>query len=392
LLAESEKPGGYAHDSMEIYDYPGDYTEQSEGTTLAKINVEAAQSLDNRRVSMGAAHSLFPGALITLKNCPIEAENQEYLITHCSHSVDSPTYRSGGGISDNPYSGVYETTPSDRQFRAPLVTRRPEVAGFQSALVVGKSGEEIDVDELGRILVQFYWDRKKKQSRRVRVAQFWAGNNRGALFVPRIGDEVLIQYEEGDPDRPIVVGSVYNGTNTVPMKLPDKKTKSGILTQSSKGGNGYHMLLFDDTAGSENVKLRSQKDLLVKALHDETRVIGNDQSETIGGNVTKSVTGDETINIGSQGGNYTLTTSKSVTINGGPICTIVMDATGITLSATPMSSITIQPSGITLNSPMITLQAEAAVTVMAATMSVLAVTDITSLSCGTLSSAAPPLP
>ena len=143
-------------------------------------------------------------------------------------------------------------TPSDRQFRAPLVTRKPEIVGYQSALVIkDKGGPEIDVDKDGRILVQFYWDRKKKPSRRVRVAQFWAGSNRGALFVPRVGDEVLITYEEGDPDRPIVIGSVYNGTNTVPTTLPDKKTQSGILTQSSTGGDGYNMLMFDDTAGTE---------------------------------------------------------------------------------------------------------------------------------------------
>ena len=107
----------------------------------------------------------------------------------------------------------------------------------------------------------FYWDRKKTNSRRVRVAQVWAGaaGKRGALFTPRVGDEVLIQYEDGDPDRPIVVGSVYNGTNTVPMDLPSKKVKSGILTLSSTGGSGYNMFLFDDTAGSEKVKLRAQR-------------------------------------------------------------------------------------------------------------------------------------
>ena len=129
------------------------------------------------------------------------------------------------------------------------------------------------MDKFGRILVQFYWDRKKKPSRRVRVAQVWAGKNRGALFMPRVGDEVMIAYEEGDPDRPIVMGSVYNGTNTVPMTCRTRRTKSGILTQSSTGGAGYNMFLFDDTAGSEKVKLRAQKDLMFKALNNEQRDI-----------------------------------------------------------------------------------------------------------------------
>ena len=190
------------------------------------------------------------------------------------------------------YVGNYEMTPSDRQFRAALVTRKPEIAGFQSALVIkgDGGGPEIDVDKLGRILVQFYWDRKKKQSRRVRVAQFWAGSNRGSLFVPRIGDEVLVEYEEGDPDRPIVVGSVYNGTNTVPMNLPGQKNNSGILTKSTKNSQGYNFLLFNDTAGSEVVKLRAQKDLMFKALNNEQRDIVSSQTENVGQ--------DETINVG----------------------------------------------------------------------------------------------
>ena len=225
-------------------------------------------------------------------------------------------------------------TPSDRQFRAPLITRKPEIVGFQSALVIkDKGGPEIEVDDLGRILVQFYWDRKKKPSRRVRVAQFWAGSHRGALFVPRVGDEVLIQYEEGDPDRPIVIGSVYNGTNTVPTTLPDKKTHSGILTRSSTGGNGYNMLLFDDTTGSERVKMRSQKDLMFKALNNEQRDILNSQTENIGQ--------DETINVGfpAGSGNFTLNAFQSATINVGPkgmpMTQIKMDTSSITLSVGP---------------------------------------------------------
>ncbi len=348
LLADSDKPGGYAHDSMEMYEYPGDYDDRGEGATLAKVKVEAVQSLDDRRTSAGAAPSLFPGALVTLEDNPIGAENKEYLVTHCSHFLDAQAYRSaGGGGGDRAYVGNYELTPSDRQFRAPLVTRKPEIAGVQSALVVGQQGEEIDVDELGRILVQFYWDRKKKPSRRVRVAQIWAGAHRGALFLPRIGDEVMVEYEEGDPDRPIVVGSVYNGVNTVPTPLPAKKTHSGIVTKSSKNSGGYNMLLFEDLAGSEFVKVRSQKDLLVKALNDETRVIGADQSETIGGNVTKTVQGNETIAIGNNGGNYSLTALQQITLTVGG------------------SSITINPSSITLHSPTITLNADATVNITA---------------------------
>ncbi len=162
--------------------------------------------------------------------------------------------------------------------------------------------------------MQFYWDRKKKPSRRVRVAQIWAGKNRGALFVPRVDDEVLIAFEEGDPDRPIVVGSVYNKTNTVPMPLPGKKTKSGILTLSSTGGGGYNMLLFDDTKGAENVKLRTQKDLKFKALNNQEINIGNNRTDKVGNNIDQTVGNNHTINVSAK---YSLTAGTQIVLTVG---------------------------------------------------------------------------
>jgi type VI secretion system secreted protein VgrG len=349
LLAQAQDPGGYAHDSMEMFDYTysyvdtegNDLVDQGVGNNLAKYKLEAQQSLDKRRSAMGAAASLFPGALVTLERHPESGENVEYLLTHTTHDFESETYRSGGGPGLG-LVGNYEFTPSDRQFRAPAVTRKPEIVGFQSALVI-KEGE-IDVDKLGRILVQFYWDRKKKPSRRVRVAQIWAGKTRGALFTPRVGDEVLIAYEEGDPDRPIVIGSVYNGTNTVPMPLPDKKTKSGILTLSSTGGGGYNMLLFDDTAGAENVKLRTQKDLKFKALNNQEINIGVDRTDKVGNNIDQTVGNKHTINVGTE---YSLTAGTKITLTVGA------------------SSITMDPSSITLQAPTITVTGDALVSISA---------------------------
>ena len=374
LLAQTQNPGGYQHDSMEMFDYHYGYVDtegknlvdKEVGDKFTKYRVEAAQSLDKRRSSKGGAPSLFPGGLVTLERHPESGENAEYLVTNCSHDFEELTYRSGAGAGIG-YVGNYEMTPSDRPFRAPLVTRKPEISGVQSALVIkDKGGPEIEVDKFGRILVQFYWDRKKKPSRRVRVAQVWAGKTRGALFTPRVGDEVLVAYEEGDPDRPIVIGSVYNGTNTVPMTLPDKKVKSGILTQSSTGGAGYNMFLFDDTAGSEKVKLRAQKDLMFKALHDEQRDILNDQTENVGNN--------ETINVGfpSGSGNFTLNALSKVTINvgpqGSPMTQLIMDTSSITLNVGPggsMSQIVMNQTSITMQSTMITITGNATVSVTA---------------------------
>ncbi len=352
LLAKAQGPGGYGHDSMEMFDYHYGYVDtegkdlvdQGVGETFAKYRLESAQSLDKRRASMGAAALLFPGGLVTLERHPDSGENIEYLVTHCTHDFEAETYRSGGG-GESGYVGNYEMTPSDRQFRAPLVTRKPEIVGLQSALVIkDKGGPEIEVDDLGRILVQFYWDRKKKPSRRVRVAQIWAGKNRGALFVPRVDDEVLIAFEEGDPDRPIVVGSVYNKTNTVPMPLPGKKTKSGILTFSSTGGGGYNMLLFDDTKGAENVKLRTQKDLKFKALNNQEINISVDRKDKVGNNIDQTVGTNHTINVGTK---YALTAGSQIVLTVGA------------------STITMDPSTITLKAPTINVTGDALVSISA---------------------------
>ena len=326
LLATSEKPGGYAHDEMEMYDYIGEYSERDVGDKLAQVEAEAAQSLDDRRTGTGSTLSFFPGGLATLKDYPVGGENQEYLVVACQHFFHAQQYRSGGGDGDAGYVGNFEFTPSSRQFRAELDTERPRIAGVQPALVVGKQGEEIDVDEQGRICVQFYWDRKKKASRRIRVAQFWAGAHHGSMFWPRIGDEVLVQYEDGDPDRPVAVGSVYNGKNQAPTFLPANKTYSAIVTRSSKNSTGHNLLLFDDTAGEERVRIRAQKDLIFKALNNEIREIYGNQTESIGG--------DETIQVGgpTEGGTFSLTAAKKIVLTVGG------------------SSLTIEPGEITLNS------------------------------------------
>jgi type VI secretion system secreted protein VgrG len=261
----------------------------------------------------------------------------------------------------------------------PLRTRRPVIIGSQPAKVISKENQEIDCDSLGRVLVEFYWDpvfpgkQGRTPSRRVRVGQFWAGNIRGSLFLPRVGDEVMVAYEDGDPDRPIIVGSVYNKNNPVPTRLPDFKTHSGIATLSSPNSQGYHMLLFDDTAGQERLKMRSQKDLMFKALANEQRDIGGSQTENVGG--------DETITVGGPtgGGHFTVNAFSTITLNvgpvgspltqiamdgssitlsvgpGGAVAQIRMDASGVTISGTPASLLTVQPSGIATVTPMMTL-------------------------------------
>jgi type VI secretion system secreted protein VgrG len=357
LLADAEQSGGYAHGSMEIYDYPGDYDNQGEGKTLAKVRLDADQAKDQRRWGLGYAPSLMPGYTINRTSAEGSWEDIEYLLLRCTHAYGDQSYESAGGYGAGAahYSGTYELASSSRQFRSPLLTRKPVIQGPQTAKVVGQQGEEIDVDKEGRICVQFFWDRKKKSSRRVRVGQIWAGHYQRSIFIPRIGDEVVVHYLEGDPDRPLVVGSVYNGNNTVPVDLPAEKTKSGINTDSSKGHNGRNIFAFEDKAGEEYVRVRAQKDLIVGVLNNETRKVGADQNETIGGDLTQQVDGNQTLSVGgpTTGGVYTLSAAQQIVLMVGP-SSLVIEASGITLTAPTITFI--GTGNVTTLAPEVTLE------------------------------------
>jgi type VI secretion system secreted protein VgrG len=160
------------------------------------------------------------------------------------------------------------------------VTAKPVIHGLQTAKVAGDG--EIDVDEHGRIIVNFYWDREQKNSRRVRIAQVWSGNSWGGIVIPRVGMEVVVEFVDGDPDRPLVTGTVYNGENTVPYSLPAEKTIAGVKSNSSEGGGGYNEFVFDDKSGWELIRLHGQKDMEAKIENDVTKDVGNNQTETIG--------------------------------------------------------------------------------------------------------------
>jgi type VI secretion system secreted protein VgrG len=379
LLASAQYGYQFQHGDMEIYNYPGGYNDQDEGVKLAEVCRDAMLSRNQRCTGAGYAPTLTPGFTIKRTSTDGDPEDGEYLLLRCVHSYGYQSYESessaaGGSV----YYGTYELAKSDITYRMPLQTRKPVVVGSQSALVVGKQGEEIDVDDQGRICVQFYWDRKKKPSRRVRVAHFWAGEHRGALFVPRIGDEVMVAYDDGDPDRPLVVGSVYNGANKITLDLPARKTVSGLLGRSTRNGSTVHTAnawWFDDVVGDEVFVVRARKDLMVRVLNDEKRHVSANQTENVDGNVTQNVGGDETITVGGPtgGGNYTLNAFQTAKINvgpkGSPLTQILMDTSSITLNVGPGGSptqIVMNASGITLKGPTITINGVALVTASAA--------------------------
>ncbi len=280
---EKISSGEYAaYKEMEIYHYPHKYKsgQTALGQKFATAKLHAAQGTDRRRYVSGDAPSIFPGGLVKLEDHPTTAENQEYLVVQAQHAYVAQAYRSGNeSASGDSYTGHFVFQLSTRPFKAPIVTPRPIIAGPQTAMVVGPKGEEIYTDVHGRIKVQFHWDRDGKQdensSRWVRVAQIWSGPKWGGFLVPRIGMEVIVEFIEGDPDRPLVIGTVYNGDNKFPYDLPANKTQTGIKSRSSKGGgdSDYNEFFFEDKKDSEFVRFHAQKDLDSTVENAETRVV-----------------------------------------------------------------------------------------------------------------------
>lgn len=342
MFSRSESASGYQNSKLEFYDYPGRYTETSEGDKLARIRLEAEQATDQRCQATGLAVSLFPGALVSLSGHP--TQSREYLIVRAMHAFSEDSYRSGSSADrDRTYSGRYEFLPSDKPFRSPVVTPKPVIRGPQTAKVVGEG--EIDVDEHGRIYVQFHWDRKKDSTkiRRVRIGQVWSGSNWGGIFIPRVGMEVIVEFLEGDPDQPLVVGTVYNKDNKVPYDLPGDKTVAGWKSRSTTGGGteDYNELVFDDKKGSELIRVHAQKDM-------ETTIENNDD-QTVQNNRTIQVTGSHTELVN---GIITIESRTMIVLKVG-LSTITMDPGSININAI---AINVTGSGtITETSPLTTI-------------------------------------
>lgn len=288
MKVEKQGSSSYANSKLEIYDYPGNYYETGDGNAYAEARLNAEQALDNRILSSGDAVHCYPGGLMTLEKHPNDSQNREYLILRSTHTFVSESFRSGSVMhADDTYQGNYELLPSDKPFAVPQTTVKPRIYGPQTARVVGDG--EIDVDEDGRIMVEFHWDRDDQKSRRCRLAQVWAGKEWGGIFIPRVGMEAVVNFLDGDPDRPLVVGTLYNADNKPPYSLPGDKTIAGWKSESSEGGGGYNEFIFDDKKGQELVRFHAEKDLEGKVKNDETREVDHDRDTTIGNNDTLDV-------------------------------------------------------------------------------------------------------
>lgn len=294
LKSTSNDPGGHQGDSEEVYDYPGNYIAPALGDQYAKVRMQEMRAGFEYIAAAGNTRSLATGNKFDLLDFPRADQNQEYIVVSTKIQLQNNGYESDG-IADclEPYQCLYSVISSKFNYRAPRTTPVPIVRGVQTAIVVGKSGDEITTDKYGRVKVQFHWDREGKNDENsscwVRVAQVWAGKNWGAIHIPRIGQEVIVDFLEGNPDRPIITGRVYNADQMPPYDLDANKTQSGIKSRSSKGGaaDNFNEIRFEDKKGEEELYIHAEKNF--------TRVVENDDVHTIG--FDKKDPGDQKVDI-----------------------------------------------------------------------------------------------
>ena len=281
------------------FDYPGKYTEKSDGDRLARIRLEAMEATEEVLHGQTDSRWLQPGMKFTLVEHYSSEANKEYMVlaVKVKGSVAGvPIGQPGEGAGEEvPYLSDFIAIPFATPYVPERRTKKPIIPGTQTAVVVGKSGEEIWVDSYGRIKVQFHWDRYGKKDELsscwVRVATSWAGKAWGAIAIPRIGQEVVVDFLEGDPDRPLVTGSVYNADQLVPYTLPDNGTQWGLKSRSSKEGgtDNFNEVLIEDLKGKEFISVHAEKDLKTEVENDETRDVLHDRTTTIKNDDTRTV-------------------------------------------------------------------------------------------------------
>jgi len=301
-LTAGEQAKSFAR--REVYDYPGRYLDPDRGKRLARVRLEESMAYHETAEGESTCARLVPGFKFTLEDHDRSEYNREYLVTRLVTRGEQPQslQEMAPAGAEAGWSNRFTAIPAAVPFRPPRVTPRPVVEGVQTATVVGPKGEEIYTDRYGRVKVQFHWDREgrrdEKSSCWIRVATPFAGCQYGSIFIPRIGHEVVVQFLEGDPDRPLVIGSVYNAEQMPPYDLPAEKTKSTTKTNSSIGGKGFNELRFEDKKGSEEIFLHGQKDWTIVIRHDKNQSVGHDETLEVGNDRTKRVGANQRETIG----------------------------------------------------------------------------------------------
>jgi type VI secretion system secreted protein VgrG len=323
LLASTETTAPVADfKKYELFDYPGRYGVTGDGTALAKVRIEEVEAGYDTATGTGRCNSFRPGGKFTLTGHLTDTD--PFVLVAVEHLATEPMtagVRGGGGEYENTFTAIPASVP----FRPERTTPRPRIHGLQPAVVVGPENSEIYTDEYGRVKVQFYWDRYGQKDANsscwLRVTELWAGQQWGMIFTPRVGQEVLVEFLEGDPDRPVATGRVYNAEQMPPYALTANMTQSGIKTRSTTQGTAEHFneLRFEDKKDGEQIYFHAQKDFVRVVENNDTLTVGSSDSKTCpDGSQTISIYKDRTTTI--ETGNETLTVSKgdrSVTVSKG---------------------------------------------------------------------------
>lgn len=302
LDAVSRQPGGSENGRLEMFEWQGGFIQPDEGEQYSKIRLQALQSHRKQSRGISTARRIAPGYQFTLKNHPRTGENKEYLVVSANYRMGIGGYATGSG-AEFFWETSFVVLPTSQQYRAPRATPVPKTHGPQTARVVGPAGEEIWTDSYGRIKVQFHWDRYGKKNENsscwVRVSSPWAGGGFGGLQLPRINDEVVVDFIGGCPDRPLVLGRVYNANNMPPVDLPAGATQSGFRSQSVHGDPSMsNRMIFDDMLGAELLHMRAQRNMHHEVVNDHDHSVGCNHSHTIGMNHVHCVGQDHVQTIG----------------------------------------------------------------------------------------------
>ncbi|KEZ68669.1 type IV secretion protein Rhs [Pseudomonas amygdali pv. tabaci str. ATCC 11528] len=341
-------------ENFEVYDFPGQYTHGTydEGEALLRLRVEALELRGKSFRGTSNCRAMKPGYTFELlqhyDHDQGSPEDRQFLLV----LVDSEGHNNYLNGQQASYFNTFSCVRKKIVFRPQLTTNRSVISGPQTAIVVGPPGEEIFTDELGRVKIQFHWDRKgehnDKSSCWVRVAQSGASGGFGSIQIPRVGDEVVVVFLDGNPDRPLVMGSLYNSQNTPPWSLPANKTQSGFLTRSAKGDGGTaNFFRFEDKAGAEQVIVHAERNMDTEIELDEKHEVGNNRKVTVGGTNTEIIQKDTVTNV--QQGSFTLKVDNQF---------IQVDAKQYILLKVGDSSISITPEGIQIKGKVINVLGE----------------------------------
>ena len=358
----------------ELFDYPGRYSEVRDGERLAKIRIEELQVGHKQLVGESDHRGLEAGRLFNLVEYPRDGENGEYLVVSSKIEVESAEVEQMRTSAENRFQIAFVALTSDTPYRPTRLTRKPIVQGPQTAVVVGKDGEEIWTDKYARVKVQFHWDREGESNENsscwIRVSQLWAGKNWGGIQIPRIGQEVVVDFLEGDPDRPLITGRVYNDDVMPPYSLPANQTQSGVISRSTKDGTPetFNELRFEDKKDEEEVYFHAERDFQRIVENNDVTKVGFEKKES--GDQTVEVFNNQVIKVGTSSANDGSQTTevwknRSAEIKTGDDTTKISAGAGTVEAAKSItlkvgaSSIKIEPAKITIKAPQIVVQADA---------------------------------